>query len=711
MDPSLLRLVSSFLGDNTAAAEETPQPPSSRSASVKQKHKQKQNPRFHVVIFSKDRPWQLQQLLFSMKLEDIQEAQTTVIAKVQPLFRSGYQQVMSEFGSVNFLLESLEGTFNELLDGLIQPHAEDDNLRWMFLTDDCLLVAPLEQIAMQSVASDIFLPRLHPAIYWCQTRNLPSPPPRHQLRYCHASNSFEYNLSCGQIDWAYPWDLSGGIYRNDLVQGVLGELDAESASHPNKLEVAGHAVLRKRKSLRVFIPPSPAVLVLAINRVQDICRAPIANQMDPSDLLPFLDEGRRLDIEAYRESHFNSSHISQIVLQEDKQSITCDLSVLLPCHTGPPVFARAAIRSVVLQRKLPISRMQLVVVDDRCSDGSIDSMVEAATEAAKEVGCSLMVADNRQGSRTAVDCDLILDIYSSPTPGVAAALNYGLQRARYEFVARMDADDYCVPGRFSRQFKFLCRNPAIAVVGTHSLLFSKDNKTNEVLRPNESRAQSLPFSEINETLRTRPSLPPTDPGFVSWAMLFSCCLSHPSVMYRKTKIVNAGGYRENAMHAEDYDLWLRLTSQDPLSTTSLPFLGVWHRKHPTNSGKKGKQQEEAHSLACKAINNLVQGTGSDAVKYLRQPDLGRCKADLDSAADLMLRLRDSFLYTHQAEISEREIGLIKHDSKERLGQIATISISKFGENSIAFKLWCRECPDNAMEQIALLCNAQGMRSS
>ena len=710
MDPSLLSLVSSFLGENHT----TPHgfvglnPAGSKQAEIALPI-HKTPAKFHVVVFTKDRPWQLQQLLTSMQLQKMEDYSVTIVANVRPDFKDGYQQVMQEFDEhINFLNESQDQTFQMILTKVIQVNAAENHLRWMFLTDDCILLEPLNDILAKSESSTIFLTRLHPGITWCQTRNIPSPAPKSHLRY--ESTCFTYPLTSGNVDWAYPWDLSGGIYCNELVQKVFQQCNEDEKSHPNKLELAGYAILRKMPSLIISVPLSPTLLILAVNRVQDICSAPVDDVTDPMQMLEFLKHGRRFDFDAYRASRFNSSHTSALLLAKPEPLRQCDLSVLMPVHKGPPNVAKLAARSVIMQceDQVLIRTMQVIVVDDRSADGSIDAIVAAAKDAARELDKNIVVKDHRfNDAIDATNSEIKLEIYASTRPGIAAALNFGLQYARSEFVARMDADDVCAEKRFVTQLQHLQCNSSLAAVGTHSLLFSA-SIDGETLAGNESRTKWLPFSsDASVEWKVRPSLPPTDPGFVAWAMLFSCCLSHPSVMFRKRVIIDAGGYRENVQNVEDYDLWLRLTHSDPLSVASIPHIGLWHRKHHGASERTAQQKKEADCIALQKIKEYVESPGALADVFLRRPDLAEKPSDLDHASHLLLSLASQFRRRHGDTISGREMQLIDHYCKERLGEIAAISLTKFGDpGTPAWRLWCDLCRERAFEQVALLCHVQ-----
>lgn len=114
-------------------------------------------------------------------------------------------------------------------------------------------------------------------------------------------------------------------------------------------------------------------------------------------------------------------------------------------------------------------------------------------------------------------------------------------------------------------------HPHVSVLGTSVATFSGETiresgngtriKDRQPQHPGQDTAPGavhLPVSGVQRITRH-----PTDPDLLEWSMLFSCCLAHPSVMLRRDRVVEVGGYDPKIEPAEDYDLWLRMQSSDP----------------------------------------------------------------------------------------------------------------------------------------------------
>jgi glycosyltransferase involved in cell wall biosynthesis len=183
---------------------------------------------------------------------------------------------------------------------------------------------------------------------------------------------------------------------------------------------------------------------------------------------------------------------------------------------------RQALNSILAQ---DVVGLELLIVDDSSQDESGQIIEEYAA------------------------CDArVTSIHNERNFGLAATLNRGLELAQHELVARMDQDDEALPGRLEHQLDFMRNHPSVAVVGTFVFAMGRTRRSDRLVRlPVTSR-------EIARTLPVRN------------------CLYHPTVMFRRSNVLAAGGYRHEFRNAEDYDLWLRLSKHHDLANIPLPLL-------------------------------------------------------------------------------------------------------------------------------------------
>lgn len=149
--------------------------------------------------------------------------------------------------------------------------------------------------------------------------------------------------------------------------------------------------------------------------------------------------------------------------------------------------------------------------------------------------------------------------------GGLAALMYDTDS---EFVARMDADDICLPGRFSHQLRPLMK-------GECDLVFS------------------TVWTFRSDPFRLRPPLPlPIAPEATPLHLLATNLLCHPSMVATRAAIELAGGYRQTP--AEDYDLWLRACVRG-LRLTRVARATVAYRHHADQVSAASDFTARAHS--------------------------------------------------------------------------------------------------------------------
>ncbi len=118
--------------------------------------------------------------------------------------------------------------------------------------------------------------------------------------------------------------------------------------------------------------------------------------------------------------------------------------------------------------------------------------------------------------------------------GLGNALNIGIRECRNELVARMDSDDISYPDRCERQLAVFRQHPELSICSGIVEEFTDSREQIEARRvPPETQEEILAFARKRNPF------------------------NHPCVMYRKSAVETAGGYKDFYL-LEDYYLWLRM---------------------------------------------------------------------------------------------------------------------------------------------------------
>jgi glycosyltransferase involved in cell wall biosynthesis len=117
--------------------------------------------------------------------------------------------------------------------------------------------------------------------------------------------------------------------------------------------------------------------------------------------------------------------------------------------------------------------------------------------------------------------------------GLGAALNSGVKNARYEIVARLDADDIAAPDRFGKQLDRISRVDPPILIGSKIGLIDEHSKP-------LGAAKQVCGDDVRRDLLLHNVVP------------------HSSYMFRKTDAIAVGLYREDLEQMEDYDFLLRM---------------------------------------------------------------------------------------------------------------------------------------------------------
>lgn len=130
--------------------------------------------------------------------------------------------------------------------------------------------------------------------------------------------------------------------------------------------------------------------------------------------------------------------------------------------------------------------------------------------------------------------DLFNIVVNEKNIGLGLALNKGLEACKNELVARMDTDDISMPERCEKQLRVFESNPELSIVGTFVAEFC---------------------STPEEIVSVR-AVPEKQEDIYQFAKKRSA-FNHPTVMYRKSKVLENGGYA-NLRRNQDVDLFGRM---------------------------------------------------------------------------------------------------------------------------------------------------------
>lgn len=128
--------------------------------------------------------------------------------------------------------------------------------------------------------------------------------------------------------------------------------------------------------------------------------------------------------------------------------------------------------------------------------------------------------------------------------GIAKTLNLGLEKLlpNYEYIARMDADDWSFPERFQKQLEFLEKNKFTAICGTQGFWLKN--------------MEGIPKSGWQY---------PSYNNYLKIYLLFGASFGHSSVIIRSSLFSMRNlKYDENIKTCEDWDLWIRVSKYNEI---------------------------------------------------------------------------------------------------------------------------------------------------
>jgi glycosyltransferase involved in cell wall biosynthesis len=210
------------------------------------------------------------------------------------------------------------------------------------------------------------------------------------------------------------------------------------------------------------------------------------------------------------------------------------VSVIVPIYNTPSEWLNLAIESIKTQT---YKDLQILLIDDCSTDPEVQKTCQHLE-----------------------DSDTRIEYYRlEENRGIAGALNVGLHYSKSEWVFRMDADDIMLPERIQLQMDYLKENTTVDILGG-GLFYLIKNEDQWGYDPNPVTHPSIITRETAKNSH--------------WF------INHPTVVYRKSKIQEIGGYDESLRGLpEDYELWCR-SLRNNLIMHNLPLPLIFLRLSP-----------------------------------------------------------------------------------------------------------------------------------
>ena len=220
------------------------------------------------------------------------------------------------------------------------------------------------------------------------------------------------------------------------------------------------------------------------------------------------------------------------------------VSVIMPVYNAV-TYVRAATQSILNQA---FDDFEFLIFDDASTDGSLQMVRE-------------LCASERRA----------MIFQSTENTGYVKHLNHGIQIAKGEFIARMDADDVAHPDRLTKQVAFLDRNPGVGIVGSACQII-------------DAQSTIVGFSARE-----------SDPAVLRFQSYFVNPFAHPTVMMRKVIADQVGDYDYSKIPSEDYDYWVRAAHLTDFANLEEALLD--YRQHPESISHTHANAQRDNSYA------------------------------------------------------------------------------------------------------------------
>lgn len=222
--------------------------------------------------------------------------------------------------------------------------------------------------------------------------------------------------------------------------------------------------------------------------------------------------------------------------------------------------------------------------------------------------------------------------------GIAKTLNKGLEELlpQYEYIGRMDADDWCYPERFQKQIDFLDENIEIIMCGTQGYWLK--NMSQDTL--NLWRY-------------------PTNHNYIKCNLLFSASFGHTSIIFKSHFLISSKlRYDESINTCEDWDLWTRIVMLG--SVANLPDFLMKYRvlensNHRSILNRKKHLEERSLIIAAHWKNFEINITPQQVFEFYYDTKIVSI-TEFKSKMKILIKIFNAFVNNNLEDLTTKEKG-------------------------------------------------------
>ncbi len=269
------------------------------------------------------------------------------------------------------------------------------------------------------------------------------------------------------------------------------------------------------------------------------------------------------------------------------------VSVAVKAHNHAPYVAQA-MRSLLDQT---FGDFEIVITDD----GSTDATPEIIAGFSDERIRFERFEDNR---------------------GIVATMNATVQRARGEFVAILNSDDYAFAHRLETQVALLRDRPEVAAV------FSVPREIDEAGEP------SAPYGPLFRLPFARPDVPRAD--WLRHFFFHGNSLCAPSAMIRRSVYDQIGPDDPRFFQLMDLDRWVRLLERHEIYVMAEPLIAYRWRADLGNASALGTATYLRSTFESLQIFRRYRDFAPDFLRAIFAPDIARHTIDASGPSGVWL---------------------------------------------------------------------------